>query len=479
MWISVKGFCGLGRLRWTGVAISLWIVAGLLAGPRAAVLRTITIDGDISDWTDVLADPTQTALDGPAGALADRDAPVPTTGRDLTTFAWTFDENYLYLLAGRVASASNIQRFWFYLDLNEDGLLRDEPVLLVEWRGSNRRTDVYLWSYSPASPAGDPLVNGAGFADGWTMPGSVIGSRAIESAYGGESSGVRMEARISWSELGFAGPSPVQFHVASSASSNLPSQVHDNMGGPDGRIGSTRIPGVLLAPDRSATVAAAGSASFAHTVTNTGSLPDRFRLTWNSTGGFVPSSVRFHLDANGDGILDPGDPLAIDTDGDGVVDTGPVSDGASRPILVIVTVPSGLTEGSQADIVITAASAAQPSIVDFATDRLTVATPAVTLVKSVDRSQAPPGEPLRYSVVYTGVGSVAAHSVVVSDRIPPETEYLPGSATGPGTLIEFSRDGGATYGPVEDVSVTHIRWNRVAPLSPGENGTVSFEVRVR
>jgi len=81
-------------------------------------------------------------------------------------------------------------------------------------------------------------------------------------------------------------------------------------------------------------------------------------------------------------------------------------------------------------------------------------------------------------VIYTGGGSSPAHSVVVIDGVPPETSYTLGSALGPGTLIEFSTDGGATYGPAESEGVTHIRWIRLAPLAPGENGTVSFGVWV-
>ncbi len=447
---------------------------------RAQVLRTITIDGNLSDWTDVLSDPLQTALDGPAAGLLDRDAPVPTTGRDLTTFAWTYDTTHLYFLVGRVASASNIQRFWFYLDLDEDGLLESwEPVLLVEWRGSNRRTDTYLWGYTPGSSGGDPLVDGSGFADGWTMPGAVSSPAALESVFGGESTGIRMEARVPWTALGLAGPSPVQFHVASSASSNLPSQIHDNMAGPDGRIGSTRVPGVVFAPDRSGTVSAGGRVIFAHTVTNTGSFPDRFRLTAGATGDFAPVSMTYYLDGNGDGLLDPGDTAAADTDGDGIPDTGLVPPGAVQRVLLEIVVPSAIPDGSEASVTGTATSAARPAVLDSVTDRITLATPEITLVKSVDRNAAAPGETLRYTVVYTGGGSAPAHSVVLVDGVPAETAYAPGSALGPGTQIEFSTDGGATYGPAETETVTHIRWIRLAPLAPGENGTVSFEVRVR
>ena len=50
------------------------IAAALSSVARTAVVTTITIDGDMSDWTAVLADPYQRSDDGPAGGLADLDA---------------------------------------------------------------------------------------------------------------------------------------------------------------------------------------------------------------------------------------------------------------------------------------------------------------------------------------------------------------------------------------------------------------------
>jgi hypothetical protein len=96
----------------------------LLIGPAApVVVTTITIDGQMGDWAAVLGDPYQTANDGPAGALPDLDAPTQSTGRDLNTFAWTYDSTYLYFYVQREASTSNKQLFWFYLDTNENGLM--------------------------------------------------------------------------------------------------------------------------------------------------------------------------------------------------------------------------------------------------------------------------------------------------------------------------------------------------------------------
>ena len=112
-------------------------LAGTAQPASALVLKTITVDGSMADWSDVLADPTQNCTDG----VPDKDAPVPTTGRDLERFAWTFDPSYLYLYTARAGSDSNRQRFWFYLDTNDNKKMNTgEPVILVSWFGSNRRT---------------------------------------------------------------------------------------------------------------------------------------------------------------------------------------------------------------------------------------------------------------------------------------------------------------------------------------------------
>ena len=49
----------------------------------------------------------------------------------------------------------------------------NEPVIGVTWQGSNRRINVYVFSYVSLAPAGDPLVDAGGFADGYTLPGSI------------------------------------------------------------------------------------------------------------------------------------------------------------------------------------------------------------------------------------------------------------------------------------------------------------------
>ena len=447
---------------------------------RALVLTPITVDGNMTDWTAVKADPFQFAQDGPAAGLVDRDAPVGSTGRDLTAFAWTWDATYLSFYVARVASESNRQRFWFYLDLNEDGKLSStEYVVGVSWFGNTRVTDTSLYRYSPASPAGDSLVDAAGFADGWDMPGSITSEVAVESGHGGAANGIEMEARIAWSRLGVASGTPVKFHVSSSNSTNLPNSILDNMGGPGGRIGWMRSFGVRLDPDRSATSTSPGRVVFAHTATNLGSSGDTINFSWTSSGGFAPASVTFRRDANGNGLLDATDPPLADTDGDTRVDTGALAAGGSVGVLVDVQVPAGQPEARSAVLAIIASSSKSPAFTDPAADTVTIATPALTLLKSVDKALAYPGETLTYTIQYLAGGSTPSYAINVIDALPPEVSYIAGSAGGAATTITFSHDGGVTYNGSDAAPVTHIRWQRTSPLAPGGNGTTSFRAAVR
>ena len=462
--------------------LALLVVGFLWPAPPTlgTVLTSISVDGNMSDWSAVLADPLQTTIDGPGGGLTDLDAPVQSTGRDLSAFAWTFDGSYFYMYVRRVGSSKNRQDYWFYLDTNVDGLLQTgEPVFHVSWWGKTRKTNSERYLYNAVAPGGDPMSDGAGFADGYTMPGTIGSMVVLENLRGGSPAGIEMECRMSWTQLGVPAGSPLGFHVATSNSTNLPSQVDDNLGGPGGGPGSTQLPGVTLTPNLSVTVVPGGTAVLGHQTTNTGNAADTFNMSWTSSGSFAPSAVVFHHDLNGNGQLDPGEPLLGDTDGDGVADTGVVASGATFDLLAVATIPAGVVEGDVATLTVTATSSVAPLLLDFAIDTLTVSTPNITLVKAVDRATAPPGSVLTYSVTYTSNGSAEAYNSVIVDTIPAFTVYQTGSATGAGSLIEFSHDGGNTYDASDAAPVTHIRWTLNPLLATGSSGSVGFRVTVQ
>lgn len=244
----------------------------------ATILRTITIDGDTSDWTsatDITGNPGQFATDEEGdkktGSAADLDYQIDNTGRDLKTFAYTYDTNFLYFWVERYASTKNTTDWWFFMDSGgsgPDGLMQSGELLLrVSWNGNTGVTTVRLYEYSSAGASGDPLTcpatgansvadgwcPSAGVADGYDMPGTHDAGITLQATNGdfqnqngGSASGLEMETRISWAALGFTGPSSLGFHIAASNGQNIPISTEDNMDGPGGNGGTINpLPDIL------------------------------------------------------------------------------------------------------------------------------------------------------------------------------------------------------------------------------------------
>lgn len=364
------------------VVLTILAVLALHAPGAAAAgptLKTIAIDGDATDWSEVLQNPLQVTLDGdssnfPCELSPDLDCPVQSTGRDLRRIAWTHDDANVFVFIQRQGSSNNGDVVWIYLDVTGGG---DEPdalmgagdhVLRIEHRGQTRRTSVSLHSYLPENADGDPMVDAEGRADGHRMPGGASDEASWSSvpAAGGMADGRGFEERVPWSALGVAPGTPVTFHVASSnvaEPSRLADQVDDNAGGPDGGHGSFGHADHSLGPDREATVPAGEVARHRVTLENRGSWAAAHEVSVAGTLGLA--TLVYHdadgdgafdqvvaVDANGDGdFLDPSDILRRDLDGDGFPEVGP-SDGMLEPgertmlLVEVITRPGqdGLTD---------------------------------------------------------------------------------------------------------------------------------------
>ena len=105
-----------------------------------------------------------------------------------------------------------------------------------------------------------------------------------------------------------------------------------------------------------------------------------------------------------------------------------------------------------------------------------------------------PGDELKYTVHFSNTGSrtVDAGTIVITDAIPPHTQYLDGTAFGAGTDIDYSIDGetfakpdaltvtqDGVKSPASAQDITAIRWTFSPALNPGESGSVSFNVRLQ
>ena len=530
------------------------LVTGLLAfslpALPATIQRTISIDaalsgGGMSDWktpTDITSNPGQFSTDAEGdkqtGSAADLDYQIDSTGRDLKTFAYTYDNNFLYFWVERYASTSNVTDWWFYIDnggSSPDGLMQSgEKLLRVSWQGNNGVTTVRLYNYVSVRAAGDPMTcpatgsnsvaDGwcpvAGVADGYDMPGTygseitlLAGNGDSQNQNGGLTSGAQtgleMETKISWAALGSTGPSSLGFHIASSNGQNIPSQTKDNMDGPGGNGGSIVFTDLAVSKSASDTTVNSGSSfSYSVSITNTGDDASGITLTDAlPSGATLVSSSTTHGSYTGNlwtvGALASTEvaTLTLNVSADIVSTTTVITNTANNLTLDQTdTVP-----GNDADSVDVTISPA----------------PIITTLKTVETYSDPvndqtnpkaiPGAVMEYTITSSNSGFQAADSVTITDSIPASTEMFVGDIDGGGsgpvrfdpdtsTLgynfilidnnaddIEFSSDGGTfyTYTPSPDLdgfdsNITHFRVKTSGAFAASNGSTdPSFNIQFR
>lgn len=506
--------------------LAVFVLAGLLPATTWAVcacgfgdgqftLVSINVDGNMADWAPVHADQDNNVCDGPANGLTDLDAPVQSTGRDLTHFAYTFDNNNVYLFTERAGSPMNTQSFVYYADTDNDGRMQTgEPVIGVTWQGSNRRINVYVYSYVAISASGDSMVDGSGLGDGYTLPGSFANvpstGNPTRSGTWGSLSGTQMEFYVTWTELNIAPNTPFSFHVASSNASlganSFTAQIDDNLGGCGGGPGTMVQSGVTFTPDQSLTGIVGQTVVGVHSLTNDGNADDSFEFGAVISGDFSPT-ISYYEDTDGSGTLTAGDTLLTDTDGDTFVNTGDISPAASITVLIAYDVPLTVADGETATIVSTASSDFQPLANDAVTDTITADVgPILVVSKDVTTIWDPinlavnplaiPESVVEYSieVVNQGAGAVDTDTLEIFDPVPSNGCLVVGDIAGAGTGpvrfadgspgsglsylftslastiddVAFSDDGGVTYTYVPvpapavsdcDAAVTHVAIN--------------------
>lgn len=106
----------------------------------------------------------------------------------------------------------------------------------------------------------------------------------------------------------------------------------------------------------------------------------------------------------------------------------------------------------------------------------------------VDASTVVPGERVVYTITFRNVSDELADNVIITNPIDSNLTYVDGSAFGPGTVIEFSVDGGKSWGAPDALQVseangtrpavagdfTHVRWVIENELAAGAHGVVRF-----
>ena len=512
-----------------------WALCTCGFGDGLFTLVSINVDGNINDWAPVHADVDNNVCDGPANGASDRDAPVQSTGRDLTHFAFTWDANNIYLFTERSGSASNTQSFVYYADADNDRLMETgEPVIGVTWRGSNRRINVYTYTYVAQAPGGDPMVDGNGFGDGYTLPGSFAGVPSTgnpnRSGSWGSIDGKQMEFYVTWAELGLSPGSPFTFHVASSnaslGSNGFAEQIDDNLSGCGGGLGSTAQVGLDFTPDRSLIGLVSQTVIGVHTLTNTGNGNDSFEFSSVASGDFTPTSIDYYIDVDNDGTVSGPDVLLTDSDGDGDVNTTLLAAAESVQLLIAYDLPAGVSPGQTTSITTTASSDLKPLATDVVIDTVEIVLPPdIVVTKTVTTIEDPinlgngpkaiPGAQIAYDIRVRNDGGSAAdnNSVVVTDDLPAGLCFvvldIGASGSGPvafqdgspasglsytfgglgdtGDDLEFSDDSGLTfdYEPSDpgsgcDSAVTDVRIRPDGPFAGDTGGGApNFEVSFR
>ena len=173
---------------------NLGLVYDLLApcecgyGNGMPLQTAISIDGNMVDWASVLSDLDNSACD--AADSTDRDYKVQSTGRNLVRISFTYNATNFYMFTQRTGQNNNTQTFVYYCDADNDGLVEaGEPAIAALWQGNNGTVDMRMYAYQPDDPAGDPLVDGDGYADGYAMPGTLSYVRDLGDGQLGRSRG--------------------------------------------------------------------------------------------------------------------------------------------------------------------------------------------------------------------------------------------------------------------------------------------------
>lgn len=108
-----------------------------------------------------------------------------------------------------------------------------------------------------------------------------------------------------------------------------------------------------------------------------------------------------------------------------------------------------------------------------------VIAPRISISKTVDLTSALPGQVLTYTAYVLNSGSMPATTIDIYDSIPPETEYIVGSATrGGGVAVAFKHVSTGDYDASEVLPIIGLRWT-IPLLGVGKGITLVFEVRVR
>lgn len=266
--------------------------------------------------------------------------------------------------------------------------------------------------------------------------------------------------------------------------------------------------GMSLASSGALQSAAGGSATYAHTLSNTGSSTCGLGtpLTLTVTGLPAGWTYSAYLDTGTLGVIDGESPLVgTGANGTSPYTIGTVLTAANKPVLLRVFPPAGAAVGTVgiATVTVTDSSAGSNCGTVVVSDTTTVtgtgqlqvsklqkttvgACAAWTTVASDPTSaatitSAKPGDCLMYLVTATNAGTTTATNVKISDLIPT---YTTGAATQPsGALTPACSSAGASAMSITgtvagSAAGTTFSCGTEASLNPGQVVTLRFAVQI-
>ncbi len=325
---------------------------------KPMTLTTITIDGNFSDWAAVKSDPDNLLADTVGDNDPDSNSqqnPNWTSDRDLTHFAFTWDNTYLYFYFRVSVFQARQTSFLVYIDKDYSNTLTNSDYLIdYQFNGSSfQNVGSGLYYYSAINPSGDQ-VTGDGECEPGARGAEILKPLSSGDGAGGGEGNLEKETRIAWSALGLPPGTPLRFHISTALnSSQLPNQVVDNAGPK-----STLYAGVSVEPNRSASAPKGTVVTYTHTVQNTGNSTDTINLSATSSKGWQV------------GIYD--------ASGDTTISSVTLAPNESTVITVKVTIPSNAQNGESDVTTVRGTSTVDSSKSDTATDTTTVGSITIT-----------------------------------------------------------------------------------------------------
>lgn len=229
-------------------------------------------------------------------------------------------------------------------------------------------------------------------------------------------------------------------------------------------------PAISVSPDHSDQLPPGGTTTYQHIVENTGNVPVNVKIEVPSSGTQLTYVI----------LDDTKNPVGT------TYDVGTLNPGESKTFYVKVIAPSSVAIGTAETVEVSGKADTDNDFTtveaqDSALDTTTIIEGFLKLTKSVDKTQAAPGEVITYTIKYENIGNEPALNVIITDPIPAYTTYeansmcldndCNGTCDSGGNLTDDADSDAGTF------TGSEVQFN-IGTVNPGQSGCVIFKVRV-